>query len=98
MNHRLDQLLAGLKAAPLDRSLVRLEADVAQRLDRANGGFTFSPSLLAPMRAATVGVALMLGISVGGMTAASAIAAPKTVAISVGDELAPSTLLEGSGH
>jgi hypothetical protein len=42
-----------------------------------------------------VGIALVLGTGVGGLTAASAIAAPKPSIFATADALAPSTLLEG---
>ncbi|MBI5938924.1 MAG: hypothetical protein HY859_00710 [Caulobacterales bacterium] len=50
---------------------------------------------LAPARMAAIGIALVLGTGVDGLTAASAVAAPKPSIFASADALAPSTLLEG---
>jgi hypothetical protein len=91
MNDRLDSLLTQLRDQDLDRELSAVEYNVRQRIahDRA------ARTGLAPTRMAAVGVALLLGTSVGGLTAASAIAAPKPSIFASADALAPSTLLEG---
>ena len=94
MSNRLDDLLARLAGDPLDRSLINLEVDVQQAIRRQRTGVS-GVAMFAPLRAATVAVALMMGITVGGMTAATAMAAPRASVISGGEELAPSTLLEG---
>lgn len=89
MNDRLDRLLAGLREQPLDRSLGALEGDVSRRLARSSpaAGLGF-----ATARAAAVGLALILGAGVGGLTAA---AAPRPSLFATTEALAPSTLLDG---
>lgn len=91
MNDRLDSLLTQLRDQDLDRELGAVEYDVSRRIaqDRsARAG-------LAPARMTAVGIALVLGTGVGGLTAASAVAAPKHSLFATADALAPSTLLEG---
>lgn len=91
MNDRLDSLLTQLRDQSLDRELGAVEHDVRRLIahDRsARAG-------LAPVRLAAVGIALVLGTGVGGLTAASAVAAPRPSIFATADALAPSTLLEG---
>lgn len=91
MNNRLDSLLTQLRDQDLDCELGAVEFDVHRRiaLDRS------AKAVLAPARMAAVGIALVLGTGVGGLTAASAVAAPKPSIFATADALAPSTLLEG---
>lgn len=91
MQNTLDRLLAELGAQPPDRDLVALETDVRQRIARAGHGL-FSP---APVRAAMVAMALVLGVGIGGLTAASAVTSPRPSLFAAADALAPSTLLDG---
>ena len=91
MNDGLDSLLAQLRDQALDRELSAVEHDVRRLIahDRsASAGF-------APVRLAAVGIALVLGTGVGGLTAASALAAPRSSIFASADALAPSSLLEG---
>ena len=91
MNDRLDSLLTQLRDQALDRELSAVEYDVRRLIahDRsASAG-------LAPVRLAAVGIALVLGTGVGGLTAASALAAPRSSIFASADALAPSSLLEG---
>jgi len=91
MQYTLDRLLADLGKQPLDRDLAALEVDVQQRIARpSHAWFSF-----APVRAAMVSMALVLGIGVGGFTAASAVASPRASLFAATDALAPSTLLDG---
>jgi hypothetical protein len=92
MDDRLDRLLAQLRAAPLDRNLEGVEGDVNRHLARRAHpvGLGFAPG-----RAAAVGLALILGTGVGGLTAAAAVAAPRVSIFAATDALAPSALLEG---
>ena len=91
MNNSLDSLLTQLRDQNLDRELGAVEYDVHRRivLERS------AKAGLAPVRMAAVGIALVLGTGVGGLTAASAVAAPKPSIFATADALAPSTLLEG---
>ena len=92
MDNRIDTLLAQLRAQGPDRDLRALEVDVQRRLARrerpAGLGFT-------PARATAVGLALVLGAGVGGLTAATAATAARPSIFAAADALAPSTLLEG---
>lgn len=91
MQNTLDRLLAELGMQPPDRDLVALEVDVQQRIARP-GRTWFS---VAPMRAAMVSLALVLGVGIGGFTAATAVASPRPSLFAATDALAPSTLLDG---
>ena len=95
MSHELDNLLAGLTASGPDRSLTGLEARVLQGIgrrreeERANAQLT-------PLRVASVGVAMVLGVTAGGMAAATTVTQPRQLSsFSADAHLAPSTLLEG---
>jgi len=91
MNDRLDSLLAQLRDQELDRELSAVEHDVRRRITHERSARVG----LAPARMAAVGIALVLGTGVGGLTAASAVAAPKSSLFATADALAPSTLLDG---
>ena len=91
MNDRLDSLLAQLRDQELDRELGAVEYDVGRVIAHARS----ARAELVPARVAAVGIALVLGTGVGGLTAASAIAAPKPSIFASAEALAPSTLLEG---
>lgn len=91
MNDRLDSLLTRLRDQGLDHELGAVEYDVRRRLADERS----ARAGLAPARAAAVGIALVLGTGVGGLTAASAIAAPRVSIFAATDALAPSSLLEG---
>ena len=91
MDDQLNALLEQLRDQGLDRELGAVEFDVRrwvarERSERAGRG---------PTRMAVVGISLVLGTGVGGLTAASAIAAPRPSIFASADALAPSTLLEG---
>ncbi len=91
MNDQLDSLLTQLRGQRLDRELGMVEHDVQRRLAHERA----STVGLGPARAAAVGLALVLGTAVGGLTAASAFAAPRVSIFAAADALAPSSLLEG---
>lgn len=91
MNDRLDSLLTRLRDQDLDRELGAVEYDVRRRISHERSARTG----LAPARMAAVGIALVLGTGVGGLTAASAVAATKPSIFATADALAPSSLLEG---
>ena len=94
MNERLDRLLDRLASAPADRSLDFLDVEVGRTINkRRNEART--ASALAPVRVASVGLALAMGVTVGGVTAATAIVTPPQPGVfSMAADLAPSTLLE----
>lgn len=91
MNDRLDSLLMQLRDQDLDRELGAVEYEVGRRIAQDRSAIAG----LAPARMAAVGMALILGTGVGGLTAASAVAAPRSSIFASADALAPSTLLEG---
>lgn len=95
MSDRLDDLLGKLAAAPIDRGLEGLEADVGRAIRRRRGDL-HTTALLAPVRIASIGLALAMGITAGGVTAAAAMAGQRPSGVFSGAaNLAPSTLLEG---
>jgi hypothetical protein len=91
MDKRLDQLFEQLAAAPADRSLDFLDFEVGRAIGRRRGEARIA-SALAPVRVASVGLALAMGVTVGGVTA---IVAPlQPASFSMAANLAPSTLLD----
>ena len=95
MTDRLDQLMASLAAAPTDHALDGFDARVARGVAAYRQEARTAASL-APARLASVGLALAIGITAGGVTAASAISPPKQFnSFALHPDLAPSTLLDG---
>lgn len=95
MNERLDHLVDRLAAAPTDRSLEHFEAQVTRGIARRQAQAR-AAAALAPVRVASIGLALAMGVTVGGVTAASSMGAPRPAgAFGVTADLAPSTLLDG---
>ncbi len=93
MTDKLDSLLAQLREQPSDHPLVGLELRVQSRMhSREHRGVKM---FAGPVRAAAVGLALMLGAGVGGLSAVSAMAAPRP-GLFAADALAPSTLLDSA--
>jgi hypothetical protein len=93
MSERLNEWVDRLAASPPDRDLDGLEAQIARRI-RLRRRDDRTATLLAPVRVATIGLALAVGVTAGGVTAATA--TPRAPgAFSAATELAPSTLLEG---
>ena len=94
MSERLDDLLDRLGASATGRSLDSLEADVMRGLARAEADRR-TASALAPLQALAVGLALIMGVTAGGLAAASTVDRPSQGgALSIGAHLAPSSLLE----
>ena len=96
MSHELDQLLGRLAAADvpmpgrLDQAILATIA--SRREDRRLSG------MLAPVRVASIGLAMAVGVSAGGFAAVTAAAEPRQFStFSSEPHLAPSTLLEGRG-
>jgi len=90
MDSGLEQLLREAAATgTIDHPLDRLEADVWARVEALR-----ETAALAPARASSVGLALVFGLTAGGMTAAAA--RPSEMAVfSVDSRLSPSALLDG---
>ncbi|HEY5410059.1 MAG TPA: hypothetical protein VIJ94_04965 [Caulobacteraceae bacterium] len=94
MNDRLDQLVEQLAASPTDRSLDDLQAQVSRGVAKRTVRLR-TAAALAPVRVASIGLALAIGVAAGGLAAASSAAAPKpSGAFTVAAALAPSTLLD----
>ena len=95
MSHELDRLLARLAASDLDQPLTWLDARVLESIARRRED-TQANTRLAPLRVATVGAAVALGVTAGGMAAATTAAEPRQLSTFSADaHLAPSTLLDG---
>ena len=95
MSERLDYLVERLAALQTDRQLEHFDADVNRGITRWREEAR-TASALAPVRVASIGLSLAMGVTVGGVSAATAIAAPRHPAVlQMQAELAPSTLLEG---
>ena len=95
MTLNIDELVEQLAARPLDRSLDGLELEVSRRIARSQADLKASAAL-APARVASIGLALAIGVTAGGLVATSTISTPPQFgAFSVSARLAPSTLLEG---
>ncbi len=94
MSERLDHLLDRLASSATGRSLEDLEADVIRGLARVEADRRTSAAV-APFRILAVGLALAMGVTAGGLAAASTVERPSQAgALSAGVHLAPSTLLE----
>lgn len=96
MSYDLDQLLGRLAAAdvamPEDPDQAILATIAGRREDRRLSG------MLAPVRVGSIGLAMAIGISAGGLAAVTAAAEPSQFStFSSEPHLAPSTLLEGQG-
>lgn len=90
MSDKFDELMERLGALPADRDLTALEVHVQARIARRPSPWL---GLFAPVRAATVVLALVAGVGIGGFTAASAAQPTRTSLFAATDALAPSTLL-----
>jgi hypothetical protein len=97
MTRDLDDLMAELAAAPADCSLAGMEASIGRAIDlRRREAHTLQ--VLAPVRLATLGVALSMGVMAGGAAAIATVRAPHlTGTFAAATQLAPSTLLDGAG-
>ena len=95
MSERLDELVDRLAASPADRSLDGLEARIGRSIASRRRDAR-ALAALAPVRFASVSLALAMGLTAGGAVAASAALAPQhDGAFSSGAHLATSNLLEG---
>jgi hypothetical protein len=95
MTLNIDELVQRLAAQPLDLSLDGLELEVSRGIARRRADLKTSAALI-PVRFASVALALAMGVTVGGLVAASTVSTPQQFStFSVSAHLAPSTLLEG---
>ena len=95
MRDDLDLLIAGLAAARADRSLDGLEQAVVRSVAQQREDIR-ATNALAPIRVASIGVALAIGVTTGGVAAATSVSQPRQLSpFSAAAHLAPSTLLEG---
>jgi hypothetical protein len=96
MTLNIDDLVGWLAAQPLDRSLDGLELDVSRGIARRRADLKIGAAL-APVRVASISLAMAMGATAGGLAAASTISTPQQFStFSVSAHLAPSTLLEGA--
>lgn len=95
MTNDLDDLLNRLAQAPSEASLEGLEDAVLSGVARRREALRAARAL-TPVHAASVGLALAVGVAAGGMAAAATLAEPHRLdTFSTSAHLAPSTLLEG---
>jgi hypothetical protein len=95
MSDRLDVQIARLADEPIPGRLDGLEAEVARSI-AARQRDAAASAALAPVRLASVGLALALGVTAGSAVATAAVFSPRTYGtFSASAHLAPSTLLEG---
>lgn len=95
MRDDLDHLMSRLADAGPERSLDGFEHVVLQGIARRHEEIQAAQAL-TPVRVASIGVALAIGVTTGGMAAASTLKQPPQVSpFSTVAHLAPSTLLEG---
>ncbi len=95
MTLNIDDLVRQLAAQPLDRSLDSLELEIARGVARRRADLKIGAAL-APVRVASIGLALAMGATAGGLAAISTASTPQQFnAFSVSAHLAPSTLIEG---
>lgn len=95
MTLNIDELVQRLAVQPIDRSLDGLELEVSRDIARRRADLKTNAAL-APIRLASIGLALAMGVTVGGLVAASTISTPQQFStFSTMAHLAPSTLLEG---
>jgi hypothetical protein len=93
----LDQWMAQLAAAPADRSLEGLEAEIGRAIG-ARRGEARAVRALGPARLAAVSAALVTGVASGSLAAmTSAQASGARGPFASVAELAPSTLLDDAG-
>ena len=98
MSHELDDLLADLAASGPDRSLTGLDRRVLDGIVRSREEARAN-ARLAPLRVASVGLAMAVGVTAGGIAAATTVTEPRQLsAFSAAAHLAPSTLLEGGAQ
>ena len=95
MREDLDRLMTQLAAGGAHRSLDGLEHTVMSAVRRRREDRSAAKAL-APIRLASVSLALAIGVTAGGMAAAITLLEPRQLSpLSTEAHLAPSTLLDG---
>lgn len=94
MTDKLNELLTRLARQPLDRSLAGLESDVQRALNERHYN-TFAWFVFEPLQFATLSVALLVGITIGGINGASKATISEASLLAPDMKLAVSTILEG---
>ena len=96
MQDDIDHLMARLAALGPERSLDGFEQAVLRGVAKQREDIRATHAL-APVRVASVGMALAIGVTAGGVAAATSISQPRQLSpFSAAAHLAPSTLLEGA--
>ena len=94
MSDRLDDLVGRLAGSPLDRPLDGLETEIGRSIAQRRRDMK-DAALLAPVRIASLGLALAMGVTAGSAAATSALPKPQPLSVfSSSAHLAPSNLLE----
>ena len=95
MSERLDALMERLAASQADHDLTDLESSVGRRIAARRRDLK-AAAALTPIRLASVGLALAVGVTAGGAVAGGFARETQSLAsYSAGAHLAPSSLLEG---
>lgn len=94
MSDPFDALVARLAAAPIDRSLDQLDEEIARRIQRRRRDAQ-TVRTLAPLQAASLCLAIVVGVTTGGAIAMTDARSEPSGAFANVSTLAPSTLLEG---
>ena len=95
MRDRLDELVGRLAGSPLDRTLDGFETEIGRSVARRRRDMK-DAALLAPVRVASLGLALAMGVTAGGAAATAALLNPQPLSVfSSSAHLAPSNLLDG---
>ena len=95
MSDRLDGLVGRLAGSPLDHPLDGFETEIGRSIARRRREMK-DAVLLAPVRVASLGLALAMGVTAGGAAATAALLNPQPLSVfSSSAHLAPSNLLEG---
>jgi len=96
MRDDMDHLMARLAAVGPERSLDGFEQAVMRGVAKQREEIRATHAL-APVRVASVGLALAIGVTAGGVAAATNVSQPRQLSpFSTAAHLAPSTLLEGA--
>lgn len=97
MTAPLDEMMAQLAGAATDRPLDALEREVSRAIG-ARRAEARAARAMAPWEAATLGLALAIGLTAGGALATIGVRPPAGEGpLAAATQLAPSTLLEGAG-
>jgi hypothetical protein len=95
VSERLDYLVARLATAAPDRSLDGFEAEIGRGIGRWRVEGRIAAALRS-VRLASIGLALVIGITAGGLAVIGIGSAKSSGLFGPGAALAPSTLLEGA--